>query len=258
MQQCVVAVYPSRTGAEQACAELQKAGVPSDHMRLSKGDGASGETARGYQPSFWDWLFGTDVPEDDRRLYQSRIAQGHTALSVYMDGSPSIAPSTVENILDRCGATDLHVEGQSASGSLATPSQPLSGSRQATGQPMARAGEKERVIPLPEEELKVGKQATEQVHRIKTYVVEKPVQKDVNLHDERVTIEKRRATTQTAGQPMEREYEVREHHEEPVVQKQTKAGEELVVRREANDRTEHIQDTVRQTRADVKKEQPRR
>lgn len=109
----------------------------------------------------------------------------------------------------------------------------------------------EQVIPLPEEELKVGKRATEQVKRVRTYVVQEPVQQDVTLHDERVVIERRPSTTATAGEPVEREYEVREHHEEPVVEKQTKAGEEIVVRKEESDRTEQIRDTVKKTKADI-------
>jgi hypothetical protein len=98
--------------------------------------------------------------------------------------------------------------------------------------------EREKVIPLPEEELKVGKRATETVKHIRTYVVEEPVQKDVRLRDERTVIERRPATGDATGQLMEREYEVRELHEEPVVQKDVRAGEELVVRKEGTERTE--------------------
>lgn len=82
-----------------------------------------------------------------------------------------------------------------------------------------QGAEREQVIPLPEEELKVGKRATETVKHIRTYVVEEPVQKDVQLRDERTTIERRPATGAVAGQPAEREYEVREIHEEPIVRR---------------------------------------
>ena len=52
---------------------------------------------------------------------------------------------------------------------------------------------------------------------------------------------------------MEREYEVRELHEEPVVQKDVRTGEELVVRKEATERTERVADTVKKTRVDIDK-----
>jgi uncharacterized protein (TIGR02271 family) len=113
--------------------------------------------------------------------------------------------------------------------------------------------EREKVIPLPEEELKVGKRATETVKHLRTYVVEEPVQKDVRLREERTVIERRPATGTATGQPMEREYEVRELHEEPVVQKDVRAGEELVVRKEATERTERVADTVKKTRVDIDK-----
>ena len=77
------------------------------------------------------------------------------------------------------------------------------------------------------------------------------MQKDVQLRDERTVIERRPATGGAPGQPMEREYEVREVHEEPVVQKDIRGGEELVVRKEATERTERVADTVKKTKVDV-------
>jgi hypothetical protein len=32
--------------------------------------------------SFWDWLFGNDVPEHDRTWYDTNLREGRTALSV--------------------------------------------------------------------------------------------------------------------------------------------------------------------------------
>jgi uncharacterized protein (TIGR02271 family) len=127
-------------------------------------------------------------------------------------------------------------------------------SRTGMGEAGATQGaEREQVIPLPEEELKVGKRATETTKRIRTYVVEEPVQRDVQLRDERTVIERRPATGAAPGQPMEREYEVRELHEEPIVQKDVRAGEELVVRKEATERTETVADTVKKTKVDIDK-----
>jgi stress response protein YsnF len=88
---------------------------------------------------------------------------------------------------------------------------------------------------------------------IRTYVVEEPVQKDVQLRHERTVIEMRPATGAATGQPTEREYEVREVHEEPVVQKELRAGEELVVRKEATERTKRVADRVKKTKADIDK-----
>jgi stress response protein YsnF len=54
--------------------------------------------------------------------------------------------------------------------------------------------------------------------------------------------------------PQEREFEVIERHEEPVVEKRARNVEEVVVRTDASERTETVRDTVRQTRVDVENE----
>ena len=54
--------------------------------------------------------------------------------------------------------------------------------------------------------------------------------------------------------PQEREFEVVERHEEPVVEKRARNVEEVVVRRDVDERTEKVRDTVRQTRVDVENE----
>jgi uncharacterized protein (TIGR02271 family) len=155
----------------------------------------------------------------------------------------------VEGLLHQFNSVEMRDETIEASTSAE------SGERSAMGQTgyPAQGAEREQVIPLPEEELKVGKRATESVKHIRTYVVEEPAQKDVQLRDEQTVIERRPATGTAPGQPMERKYEVREVHEEPIVQKDVRAGEELVVRKEATERTERVADTVKKTKADIDK-----
>jgi len=157
----------------------------------------------------------------------------------------------VEELLQQYNPVEMHEE----NGQGSTAGSAGSGTGTATGEAgyAAQGAEREQVIPLPEEELKVGKRATQSVKHIRTYVVEEPVQKDVQLRDERTVVEKRPATGAATGQPTEREYEVRELHEEPVVQKDVRAGEELVVRKEAAERTETVTDTVKKTKADIDK-----
>jgi uncharacterized protein (TIGR02271 family) len=253
--QCVVAVYNSRNDAEQAYRAVVGSGVPSDHVRLSNQQPSQVSSSERVDASsggesIWDWLFGSDVPEDERRVYEGHMAKGGAALSVLVD-SPSMADlDRIEGVLQQYNPVEIHEENRDSS--------TASGSG-LSGSPVGQAGngaqdvEGEKVIPLPEEELKVGKRDTETVKHIRTYVVEEPVQKDVRLRDERTVIERRPATGAATGQPMEREYEVRELHEEPVVQKDVRAGEELVVHKEATERTERIADTVKKTKADIDK-----
>ncbi|MCA1524963.1 YsnF/AvaK domain-containing protein [Bradyrhizobium yuanmingense] len=200
--------------------------------------------------SFWDWLFGSDVPDDERRLYENHMQRGGAALSVLVD-APSMADlERIEGVLQEYNPVEIHEENSDGTAAVGSGA---SGSAVRQEGYVSQGVEREKVIPLPEEELKVGKRATETVKHIKTYVVEEPVQKDVRLRDERTVVERRPATGVATGQPLEREYAVRELHEEPVVQKDVRAGEELVVRKEATERTERVADTVKKTRADIDK-----
>jgi stress response protein YsnF len=233
--QCLVAVYPSRSEAEQALRAAVGSGIPSGNIRISGAD-----TER----HVWDWLFDSNyVPERDKAYYRAHHAEGRTALSVQLDGGASPARiDAVEQILERYHPVDVHVETE-GEGSIA------SGQAVKAG-PVARAttGE-EQIIPLPKEELKVGIRAADRVRYIRTYVIEEPVEKEVSLSDEEVIIEKRPATrtAAAAGDISERAYEFHERHEEPVVEKTTLADEELVVRKEAKQHTERVRGTVRRT-----------
>ena len=112
----------------------------------------------------------------------------------------------------------------------------------------------EEVIPVYEEELKVGKRVIEQGRvRVHAYTVEQPVQKDLTLRDERVEIEHRPVVAAPAisGMPQEREIDVIERHEEPVVEKRVTGNEEIVVRKEADQHTETVRDTVRHTEVEI-------
>jgi uncharacterized protein (TIGR02271 family) len=119
----------------------------------------------------------------------------------------------------------------------------------------------DEVIPVAEEELYVGKRDVSHGRvRIRSYVVERPVSEQVNLREERVEVERRpvSGTMQAgaiSGDPFqERTIEVEERSEEAVVSKDARVVEEVVVRKEAEQRTETISDTVRKTEVDVEDE----
>jgi stress response protein YsnF len=108
------------------------------------------------------------------------------------------------------------------------------------------------VIPVAKEELVVGKRATETRHRVRTRVVERPVEADVRLKDERVVVERRPASEATNENALQdRDVEVIERHEEPVVSKRAGAEEEVVIRKESGEHTEKVRDKLRETKVDV-------
>jgi len=115
--------------------------------------------------------------------------------------------------------------------------------------------EREEVIPVVKEELEVGKRATERRYRVKSYIIEHPVEKQTTVRDERVEIE-HRPISQTGDlrMPQERTIEVVERHEEPFAEKRVTGAEEIVVRKETVERPETVRGTVRETKVEVEEE----
>jgi uncharacterized protein (TIGR02271 family) len=121
-------------------------------------------------------------------------------------------------------------------------------------QQLGAAGEER--IPIVEERLRVGKREVGHGRvRIRSYVVETPVQEQVTLHEERVNVERRpvdRALT-GAGEALfqERTIEATETAEEAIVAKEARVIEEVTLRKTAEERTETVRDTVRRTEVEV-------
>lgn len=111
-------------------------------------------------------------------------------------------------------------------------------------------------IPVIEEELQVGKQTVQTGGAyIKSRIVEKPVEATVNLQEERVFVERTlvdRAVDATDFDAFkEGNIELVEHAEVPVVSKEARVVEEILVGKVVSERDETVRDTVRKTEVDV-------
>jgi uncharacterized protein (TIGR02271 family) len=113
----------------------------------------------------------------------------------------------------------------------------------------------EASIPVIEERLRVGKREVGHGRvRIRSYVVETPVQEQVTLREERVQVERRPVDRPLAGSEaafQERTVEATERGEEAVVSKEARVKEEVSLRKTAEERTETVRDTVRRTEVKV-------
>jgi uncharacterized protein (TIGR02271 family) len=111
-------------------------------------------------------------------------------------------------------------------------------------------------VPVVEEQIEVGKrQVNRGGVRIHRHIVEEPVEERVSLREERVTVERRpvyrEATEADLEAFQEGTIEIHETVEEPVISKRRRVVEEIVVGRDARERTETISETVRRTQVDV-------
>jgi stress response protein YsnF len=257
----LVAVYMSRADAERVRDRLLALGISASDIRLSstgQGGPVGSVSERGlaheHHHSFWDWLFGSDVPEHDRCWYETKLREGRTALSVMVRNETE--HERVADVMEEFNP--LHM-GEAAGLGTAGSTMGNAGANTGTMQTPHAVSPQEgdQVIPVLKEELAVGKRASERHYRIRTYVVEVPIEEQVTLRDERVIVERRPASGTVTGDPdalREREFDVVERHEEPVIEKRVRPVEEVVVHREANERVETVRDTVRETKVDVDKE----
>ena len=112
----------------------------------------------------------------------------------------------------------------------------------------------EQVIPLAEEQLQVGKRVVNRgTTRVRRYVVETPVEEQVSLRNEHVSVERRAATGSSLADDAftDKTIELTETNEEAVVGKSARVVEEVVVRKEGGEHVETVRDTVRKEQVDI-------
>ncbi|MGK7869443.1 DUF2382 domain-containing protein [Falsiroseomonas sp. E2-1-a20] len=112
----------------------------------------------------------------------------------------------------------------------------------------------EEVIPLGEEILEVGKRTENRgTARIRRFVVETPVERQVTLQSEKVVVERRRPVSdKVTGEILtELTVEVVETEEVPTVEKRVRLREEIVVRTERTQRVETVQATLRRDEVEI-------
>ncbi len=176
------------------------------------------------------WLLTASVPEE-------RLAQ-------------------VMAIVERTGIPHLHGAEHELDGELSRLAPPTA------ARPVAPAGAAEQRIPLVEERLAVDREARAAgAVRVHTHAVERPVHERVVLRDYRVRIERRAAAEARPAADLEelfreRAVELTETTEEPVIAKAARVREELVIRREASERVEEVEGSVRRTEVDVERLAP--
>ena len=111
------------------------------------------------------------------------------------------------------------------------------------------------VVQAAEEELRVGKRDVGRGSvRVRSYVTERPVEEQVDLRQERVTIERRPVDREVApGEATfaERTIEAVERGEEAVVSKVARVTEEIGLRKDVDHETETVRDTVRKQEIEV-------
>jgi len=280
----LVAVYDTRAQADAARDALVAAGISHSAIQvLDRGPGDTGRPAT--DEGFWGTLKSLFAPEEDINAYSHAIGRGH-AMVVVTPGSASERQTALRTLEttdpidfdarleewrqsgydysqpNRSLATTETATAESAIGGAAvtdtslrstaglTPSTP------STVESSAARADDQETLKVVEERLRVGKrEVTQGAVRLRSYVVERPVEEQVRLREERVTVERRPvdrpASPDEIGAFQERTIEARSTAEEAVVDKEARVVEEVGLRKEATERVETVRDTVRRTEVEV-------
>ncbi|HEY0045028.1 MAG TPA: DUF2382 domain-containing protein [Allosphingosinicella sp.] len=180
------------------------------------------------------------LPDEDRGSFEDRVTRGGFLLTASL---PDTMMGEAMATLEKHGVVELGERPAAAS----------------TAPGAVSATAEEQRIPVMEENLHVGTRAVEgDKVRIHSHAAERPAHERVRLHDYVVRIERRRAAGAATGGSLEdlfteRDLQMTETREEVRFDKVARVREEVVVRREATERVEEIDTTLRHTEVEVER-----
>lgn len=230
----------------------------------------SGTTTSG-GTGFWESLKDMFLPEEDRHVYAEGLSRGGYLLTVttteanyerildILEHEGTVDVSQRESEWRKSGWTGYTGADYTADRTSATTTGTAAGltgaaTAASTAASTATTGDAE-AIPIVEEQIRIGKREVGHGRvRIRSYVVETPVEEQVRLREERVNIERRavdRPLTDADRAFQDRVIEVEERTEEAVVSKEARVKEEVLVNKEAQERVQTVSDTVRRTEVEV-------
>ncbi len=295
MAQTVVGLFNSASEAQQAVQKLTSAGFVRDNVDVaaqqqgamggSASGNASSSTGRNNDPSdyqnasgtategvvdatartagkaedsignFFSNLFGGD-DSDDTRAYTNATRGGSSVVTVH--AATADEAERARDILDDCGAIDVHEQAAARYGAGAQQAAGTTG-QQTTGQQTTGTNTGgDQKLEIIEENLQVGKRVEQTGGaRIRTRIIEKPVEEHVRLREEHVNVNRtdvnRPATDADFAAFKEGEISVTEQSERAVVAKEARVVGEVSINKTATEREETIRDTVRKTDVEVEK-----
>ena len=245
MAQTVVGLFDTQNQAQEAADALLSSGFSDSMVDLSKGgafdtteNSTVGDPAQSGVGKFFSSLFGSN--ENDVSTY-SDVAKRSGAIVTVHAGTAEEAQRAAQ-LMDAHGAIDVDA---------------IADQMKSTNTPAGNTNDlkanEDLTISVIEEELQVGKRVVETGGaRIRSRIVERPVEESVRLREERVTVSRNPVNRPaTESDFRESSIESTETAEVPVVSKEARVIEEVTLNKEVSEREEIIKDTVRSTEVDV-------
>lgn len=249
MSQTVIGIFKNVNQAQNAADQLLDNGFDDSDVDVSSGDSYADESNDHESgiAKFFSNLFGDD---DDERERYTTYAKNGTVVTVHAQSTEDAQRAAM--LLDQYGASDMNADDRTKG---------YTGDKNYAADTKAdytadNDGD-DKKISVIEEDLQVGKREvnTGGGVRLKSRIIEKPVEKSLRLRSERVTVNRnpvnRPATSADLDQFKEGTVEVTERAEVPVVSKEAKVVEEISIDKTVEHHDETVKDTVRKTQVDV-------
>ena len=189
-------------------------------------------------------LIQMGITDAEARRYVDGVRQGYTLETIRIDDDK--ATQALEIMRQHIGSGTQTSGARQARGKSATGA--------AAGASAQERGADE-VLPVIVEELEVGKREVRAGGvRATARMEEIPAEQEVTLREESVDVERRavdRPVTAADDAFQDRDVEVIATSEEPIVTKRARVIEEVVIRKNVDNRTQTVSDTVRRTDVDV-------
>ena len=251
MPQTVIGLFENETDARKAAEQLESAGISRSSVDVSRSDkyttghSESNDEGGNAISRFFKSLFG-DSEDADRH---SRLSNNGDYSIVTVHAGSSDEAERAANLLDDLGA--VNVDERSAQydrESVSNEGQSYEGDR--------RSDNTDNTISRVQEELHVGKREVEGGGvRVRSRIVEKPVEETLRLREEHVRVERntvdRPLTDSDRTAFQDQTIELTERAEVPVINKEARVVEEIKISKDVDERTETIKDTVRNTEVDI-------
>jgi uncharacterized protein (TIGR02271 family) len=194
-------------------------------------------------------LIDLGVPEDEAHYYAEGVKRGGTLVTVHARDDETA--NCALQVMERHGAVDINERAEQWT------QEGWSG-RFDEEDARALKEDEERVIPVVQEEVAVGKRQVQQGGvRVYVQLVEREIEESIPLREERAIVERRPVDRPVeAGDDAFREQtiEVSETSEEPVVSKRARVTEEVRVGKESAEREQTVRDRVRETDVRVERQ----
>jgi uncharacterized protein (TIGR02271 family) len=243
MTQTVIGIFKNTSDAQDAVEELLDNGFTEGNVDLSVNNATMSSATNNDSESgiskFFKNLFGGD-DESDR---YTKAAERGSIVTVHTQTSEEAQQAA--ELLDKYGAIEVNDDDQGTNYE--------SNTRSSEDYVNAEEGQTVSVI---EENLQIGKRDTETGGvRLKSRIVEKPVEENLRLREEYVRIERnqvdRAATDEDLKNSGDVNIELIEHAEVPVVSKEARVVEEISIGKDVKHREETVKETVRKTEVDI-------